>query len=337
MPDSDETLSTALTSEMSEVWDHLEAPADQPEGRDERGRFKAEEPAEEPAQAEQTEQTEETEQPDQPEAAEPEAPRAPISAPVSWSDEEKAEFGKLPPELQAVVLRRESERDRAFNLKTQEIAAEKAKYAEIDRLLEPHRQEMRLAGLSDAQGLQRLMAAHEALKTNPARAIQWICNEYGIDLQALTADQPAADPQAQHLTRAFQSLAQKVETIEQRAQREAEEATQQRIQAFASDPAHQHFALVRTDMAALLQAGRATDLKDAYEKACWANPEVRAIIQAEQAAELARKAEEERKARLATARKAAGTPPPRSAGTEAPKPRTLGEELAAQWDLQTAS
>src|SRR5580765_2604085 len=40
----------------------------------------------------------------------------------SWSNEDKAVFSQRPPEAQAVITRRESERDRAFQAKTQEIA-----------------------------------------------------------------------------------------------------------------------------------------------------------------------------------------------------------------------
>src|SRR5580765_2151295 len=45
-----------------------------------------------------------------------------IEPPKSWSNEDKAVFQQLPPEAQAVITRRESERDRAFQAKTQEIA-----------------------------------------------------------------------------------------------------------------------------------------------------------------------------------------------------------------------
>jgi hypothetical protein len=52
------------------------------------------------------------------------------------------------------------------------------------------------------------------------------------------------------------------------------------------------FEEVRNDMAGLLQAGMAADLNDAYEKACYANPNVRAKVLAQQQA----KADTERKA-----------------------------------------
>jgi hypothetical protein len=58
-----------------------------------------------------------------------------IDPPISWSKEEKAIFEQLPPEAKAVIARRESEQNKAFTQKTQEIAehrkAVEATYAAI--------------------------------------------------------------------------------------------------------------------------------------------------------------------------------------------------------------
>lgn len=50
---------------------------------------------------------------------------AAIEPPKSWSDEDKAEFGKLPPAVQKTIAQRESDRDRAFIQKTEEVANER--------------------------------------------------------------------------------------------------------------------------------------------------------------------------------------------------------------------
>lgn len=56
---------------------------------------------------------------------EPPAKPAAIEPPRSWSAEDRAVFSRLPPEAQAVVARRESERESAFTKRTQEIAEER--------------------------------------------------------------------------------------------------------------------------------------------------------------------------------------------------------------------
>lgn len=69
------------------------------------------------------------EQQDQPaqESEGPGEPETAIAAPSSWSEADKAAFARLPPETQEIVARRESERERAFQQKTSEIAAERKK------------------------------------------------------------------------------------------------------------------------------------------------------------------------------------------------------------------
>lgn len=58
-------------------------------------------------------------------ATEPPARPGAIDAPNSWSAEDKALFAKLPPATQAVLARRESERDKLVQSRTQEIANER--------------------------------------------------------------------------------------------------------------------------------------------------------------------------------------------------------------------
>jgi len=56
-------------------------------------------------------------------SGEPEQPA--IEAPKSWTAEEQAKFKELPPDLQQVVLRRESERDKAISQRMQTLAEER--------------------------------------------------------------------------------------------------------------------------------------------------------------------------------------------------------------------
>jgi hypothetical protein len=67
-----------------------------------------------------------------------------------------------------------------------------------------------------------------------------------------------------------------------RAEQIQEEANRS-IKQFGSDPKNQFFENVRQDMTRLLQAGAAESLEDAYDKACWANPEIRNLLIKQQA------------------------------------------------------
>ena len=59
-------------------------------------------------------------QADEGEDAPEEIAEPPVSAPTSWSDEDKAVFAQLPPDAQKIIARRESERDKFLNAKSQE-------------------------------------------------------------------------------------------------------------------------------------------------------------------------------------------------------------------------
>ena len=50
------------------------------------------------------------------------------------------------------------------------------------------------------------------------------------------------------------------------------------IEAFKMDPKNRFFENVRQDMAKLFQTGKADTLQEAYDAACWLNPDIRAIL-----------------------------------------------------------
>jgi hypothetical protein len=78
------------------------------------------------------------------------------------------------------------------------------------------------------------------------------------------------------------------------------------VDKFAADPANIYFAEVANDVATLIEKGVATSLKDAYEKAIWANPVTRTKELARTTAEAATKAASEAAAKVVAARKATG-------------------------------
>ena len=92
-----------------------DAPQEQPDPQD---------PAagpEDPAPSDDPEE-EETDEPDQAADDADESDHQGIDPPNSWSRDEKEVFRSLPPEAQAVIVRRESDQNRAFTQKTQELA-----------------------------------------------------------------------------------------------------------------------------------------------------------------------------------------------------------------------
>jgi hypothetical protein len=273
-----------------------EAPEGQQEGpaRDDAGKFakKAEEAPGEPSEP-VTETVEE------------EPVRKP---PASWSPQAKADFLTLPPHIQDEVLKRERDVEKGFETKASEIK----RYAPIEAVIAPHRDRWTAHGVSEDQAIGRLLAADTYLRENPLAAIQELAQSYGVDLRmfaqgGLPQQQPALQPVMQRMQQLEAQLQARDEAAAQ-AQRSDVEKT---IKAFSSSAEATYFADVEDDMTALIAAGRVQGdtmdekLKNAYEMATWARPDIRKLIQADQSKPKQETAEQRQ--RTANAKKASGS------------------------------
>lgn len=314
---------------MSAVYDKMNQP------RGEGGKFAGNEQTETTEGAE-TAATEETvdENTDQPSEKAQETAQPSITAPNSWSAEMKAKFGSLPPEAQQYIAQRESEMHAAITQKGEQIKA----FEPIRQTLDQHREVFAKNGVSEAEGIARFMAADRFLESNPTEAIKWLADSYGVDLRQLTTgEQSSTDqPQAQtprEVLELRRELAQVKSylTAQQRQSHEAEQATVVKtVEDFAKDKPH--FEKVRKIMGSLMQAGEASDLDDAYQKATYAHPEVRQLILEDQrkADEAKRKAEQEKA--VSQAKKAGAVNQRSTQGTTPVKGASFEETMSAVYD-----
>lgn len=219
--------------------------------------------------------------------AEPEPERT-IRPPVSWSATAKALFDKLDPAVQQEVLKREKD-----------IEDGKAQWDQkgerlnkFDALIAPHRDRLQLAQQDEFGYVQALIKADEMLRTNPVQALVQIAAMYGVNLNGQTPPQQAQQPQPQQAVtpQAIQQLVQ-AELARQNEERDRAQYVSE-WESFRTSADHPYAENVKLAMAALLREGTATDLNDAYDQACWANKEVRTLLQAQQTApQVARRAE----------------------------------------------
>lgn len=309
----------SLEDTAGEVWDRLHAP------RDDAGKFTAKapetvEPGVTPSEA----------KPDEP-ASPTIVGEAPV-APVSWPKDKAEAWNKLDPDARDYILKREAEVAKGF-----QTTAEKYKpFEELDRVLEPVKAKLQAEGLSPAQGIQRLLRAQDMLETNPVQAINWLARSYGVNLGQLTQQPPAGQEQTQQppADPRIESALSRVERLEreaqERAQRDAasfEQNLKADVEKFRASPEHPHFDDVKADMAALLSAGVVTDLKEAYEKAVWANPTARTKVLEDQ-----RKADAAKAADAAAKAKQAGSLNVRSTPANSAPPKNIDETLSRAWD-----
>lgn len=247
--------------------------------RDEAGRFAAK-AAEAAAKAQPAPQ--ETTKP-------PAAEEAPSAAgmPASWRKEDAALWAKIPPDAQARIAQREEQISAGF--KQYEGLAEYAAIAKGN-------------GETLRGVLDRVKSLEDGMARDPVGTLMRVGQMYGIDMRALA--QRIAAGQAQPASQAQQAPQppQDIDAIVMRrlAEREAAQAAQQ----FFADPANKYAEQVAGRMAALLRADRDLSIKAAYEQACWADPQVRAELQREQAAQQATQQAKAAQASTQTAQRA---------------------------------
>ena len=252
---------------------------------------------------------------------------APVKAeaPKTWRPEAAADWGKLPPRVQEEVLKREADIFKGIEALKPDAAIGKA----FGTALSPYINHLTATGQDAVALTKELVGAHITLSSGTAQqkteVIQRIFKNYGISMPSAA---PAGDPDTEaYVDPAIRDLQKQLEAVQSKmsettaAQQREFEAQQAQIRrnieaevaAFAADPKNIHYSKVENEIAALISAGAAKDLREAYDKAIWLNPEVRAAEQtriATEQAEVARKAalekaEAARKASAANVRSSA--------------------------------
>ncbi|EJB03760.1 hypothetical protein Rleg9DRAFT_2597 [Rhizobium leguminosarum bv. trifolii WSM597] len=181
--------------------------------------------------------------------------------PPGWSAEAKAQFTSLPGEVQAAIAKREQEVDNGFRV------------LQDYRGLEEFTPLIRQAGMTHADVMRRAIDWEKALIRDPVNTVLHVAKVAGVNLHALVNGQTgeALRRNAQQVQPQPRSI--NVEATVEHVLRKRDTETQ--VDAFLSDPANAHAEDVLEDMIALVNAGRATSLQDAYDAACWMRPDIR--------------------------------------------------------------
>lgn len=286
--------------------------------RDEKGRFAP--------KAQQEEVPEETvpveaQQVEQEEIAPPAVP--PELQKLGLRKEEAEAFAKAAPEVQQAFIRRSEEMHRGI-----EQFRSKAQFGDaMERVISPFMPLIQQAGVTPDVAVNHLLRAEYALRTGSqeqkVQMLTQLARDYGIDLgqaNEYAANQPPEDPRLSALQQQVQQMQAFVAQQNQAREWQERESLNSEITRFASDPSHVHFEEVRNEMAGLLQAGLAPDLKTAYDMAIYANPTIRARVLAEQQAKVEEQRKAEAIARARDAKKAAAVNVPRKGTLPAAKP-----------------
>lgn len=117
------------------------------------------------------------------------APSAPITAPVSWPKEDKELFSTLPPELQKRLVERERDREADYTKKTQEIAERRKLADELEGIVGPYRDSLNLNGTTLPQLVNHLLTVQKFIQERPEQAFPWLAQNVRFDLRKLFESQ----------------------------------------------------------------------------------------------------------------------------------------------------
>ncbi len=209
----------------------------------------------------------------------------PMAAPNHWPKDFAAKFEALEPPAQHMFMERYKDLEGDYTRKTQEIAKYKKRNEAFDEIMAPFKGDFERAGMDEVGAVRQLLAAHDYLRKDPQNAINWLANQYGVDMAAIGNDPAAedefADPQVKQLQQQVAQLTGFIQNQQTQQQSQVQQSTQSLIDQFAAEtdangnPKHPHFDRVRGVMGSLISSENAKDLATAYEMAVYADPELR--------------------------------------------------------------
>lgn len=279
-------------------------------GRSDNGQFQSKaEPESKAVEAPQEAAPAETVTQDAP-AVDPEPAKPVIGKPQAWAAEKAEMWAKLSPEAQEYIAQREGEAQRRMS----QLGETESAVKKLNAVMEPYRGF--LGNVAPDVALANYLQADRLLRESPQQAIQWLAQQYGIDLSRFAQSGEPAPESDTALTRELQSLRRELyETKNQiaaREQRESDSRVQSleaQIKEFAGK--NEHWTDVESEVTVQSLAIRAAHpekdpldiLKEAYDRAVKLNDTVQAKItkakrekeEAEKTAEAKRKAEEAKK------------------------------------------
>ena len=182
--------------------------------------------------------------------------------PSSWKKDYWDDWKTLPAKVQDYIDQREGEALRGVTTYKQQAEAAR----ELQARLAPRQEQLTREYGSTANGIDALFQLSDFAAQNPQGFITWFAQQRNIDLGQLTQSAPVqATQEYVQLQQQVLGLQNQLRAFQQQTSMSQEQAIQGEIARWAEGK--EHLDDVREDMAALLHAGRAKDLDDAYNKA----------------------------------------------------------------------
>jgi len=239
--------------------------------------------------------------------------------PKSWAKDKELLWARLDDEAKDYY----GQREKQFLDGLEQYKGDAGFAKQFKEVITPYKPMLTAAGVTETDAIKFLLnAQYKMTNGTPEQrkaAYEEIGRNLGLVQEAAAAVDPNApvDPRLNQLQQRMNALESARTQEQQRTLREAEASAKSEVEKFASDPKHEHFEAVATDMVPLINAG--LSINDAYERAVWGNPVTRALEQAK--AQTAQEAKLKENARL-NALKARTAASSNLRGTESPSEPT---------------
>jgi hypothetical protein len=222
-----------------------------------------------------------------------------LAPPAAWKGAAKTNWGRLPPAIKEQIRN-----------DVDALEKDRAEVAPLREMLDQNRGFLINEAGTVFEGVRQLLAFARMSVDSPVELINHIARQRGINLAALVGQpgQPGTQ-QAPDPNHPLVAQQRRIEALEARLASQHDTTARDQIAAFSANPAYPFFQDVRQQMGALMEAGQAKTLEQAYEMAAWANPQIRAQLLAQQAEQAqAVKAAELARAKAANAANLTGSP-----------------------------
>lgn len=268
-------------------------------------------------------------------------------APSSWKPTARAEYDKLPPAIKAEIHRREQD----FQNGQTQLLPDAQFGKSLRQTIEPYRMLIEAEGGTPERAVADLLRTAAIFRVGTPQqklqAVAGIATQFGVDLtplyqqqQGQQASQPAqqvyrdprvdqllADQQRQNTERQQREMADLESTVTQWMN--AVDTQGNPTRPYAADVINEMYALIPQLREANPVLTNAQLLEEAYNRATWAHPEVRTLLQQKAAADREAQRQAENQTRVREARRAASVNVPRRASTPTPaKPGRIEDTIA---------
>lgn len=249
-----------------------------------------------------------------------------IPPPAGWKGAAKVDWDRMPRNVREAI---------AADYGAVEQA--RSELAPLKDLFDVNREFLVNQAGSLPEAMRQMMTFARMSIDNPVQLADHILRARGLDPRAVFSGQAQPSPQGQQPGSQI-DVAQLVEQkLQEQFRQQQSQQLQSQIAEFAARPDRPYFNDVRSHMGALLEAGSAKSMDEAYDMACWANPAIReALLEAQRADADKVKAAEAEKAQLARRASLRGSPIPGASSGRSQGASVLDDVRAAAAELAGA-